>query len=135
MKKKICQYLSKVLLEMSEEELMKTMEIPPEEKMGDLALPCFAMAKKMRKNPMQIATELVEKLNEKKDELGIEKETTMYLLKTEVRQNANRTQVAKGEALSDGKPKKKEPKRVNKVGRNEQCPCGSGKKYKQCCGK
>ena len=22
-----------------------------------------------------------------------------------------------------------------KVGRNEQCPCGSGKKYKQCCGK
>jgi len=65
----------------------------------------------------------------------IETETTMYLLKTEVRQNANRTQVAKGEALSDGKPKKKEPKRVSKVGRNEQCPCGSGRKYKQCCGK
>ncbi len=73
MKKKICQYLSKVLVEMSEEELMKTMEIPPEEKMGDLALPCFAMAKKMCKNPMQIADELVEKLNEQKDELGIEK--------------------------------------------------------------
>ncbi len=73
MKKKICQYLSKVLVEMSEEELMKTMEIPPEEKMGDLALPCFAMAKKMCKNPMQIAAELVEKLNEQKDELGIEK--------------------------------------------------------------
>jgi arginyl-tRNA synthetase len=73
MKKKICQYLSKVLVEMSEEELMKTMEIPPEEKMGDLALPCFAMAKKMRKNPMLIAAELVEKLNEQKDELGIEK--------------------------------------------------------------
>ena len=50
---------------------MKTMEISPEEKMGDLALPCFAMAKKMRKNPMLIATELVEKLNEQKDELGI----------------------------------------------------------------
>ena len=73
MKKKICQYLSKVLVEMSEEELMKTMEIPPEEKKGDLALPCFAMAKKMRKNPMLIAAELVEKLNEQKDELGIEK--------------------------------------------------------------
>lgn len=73
MKKKICQYLSKVLVEMSEEELIKTMEIPPEEKMGDLALPCFTMAKKMRKNPMQIAVELAEKLNEQKDELGIEK--------------------------------------------------------------
>ncbi len=73
MKKKICQYLSEVFVEMSEEELMKSIEIPPEEKMGDLALPCFGIAKKMRKNPMQIACELVEKLNEKKDELGIEK--------------------------------------------------------------
>jgi preprotein translocase subunit SecA len=26
-------------------------------------------------------------------------------------------------------------KRYNKVGRNEPCPCGSGKKYKHCCGK
>ena len=25
--------------------------------------------------------------------------------------------------------------RVDKVGRNEPCPCGSGKKYKKCCGK
>jgi len=73
MKKKICQFLSGVLVEMSEEELLKTMEIPPEEKMGDLALPCFAMAKKMHKNPTLIAAELVEKLNEQKAELGIEK--------------------------------------------------------------
>lgn len=27
-----------------------------------------------------------------------------------------------------------EPVRVEKVGRNEPCPCGSGKKYKKCCG-
>jgi peptide deformylase len=27
-----------------------------------------------------------------------------------------------------------EPRRVHKVGRNEPCPCGSGKKYKRCCG-
>lgn len=73
MKKKICQYLSDVLVEMSEEELLATMEIPPEEKMGDLALPCFAMAKRMRKNPMQIAVDLVEKLNEQRETLGIEK--------------------------------------------------------------
>jgi preprotein translocase subunit SecA len=33
-------------------------------------------------------------------------------------------------------PKKKPTRRNNKkVGRNEPCPCGSGKKYKQCCGK
>ena len=35
----------------------------------------------------------------------------------------------------DGKmnPKGK-PRRVEKVGRNEPCPCGSGKKFKKCCG-
>ena len=73
MKKKICQYLSEVLENVSEEELLKTMEIPPEETMGDLALPCFVMAKKMRKNPALIASELVDKLKEQKDVLGIEK--------------------------------------------------------------
>ena len=31
---------------------------------------------------------------------------------------------------------KQKPKRTGpKVGRNDPCPCGSGKKYKQCCGK
>ncbi len=29
---------------------------------------------------------------------------------------------------------KGQPVRVEKVGRNEPCPCGSGKKYKKCCG-
>ena len=37
------------------------------------------------------------------------------------------------EELSKEKPK---PKRAGpKVGRNDPCPCGSGKKYKVCCGK
>ncbi|MDD3303715.1 MAG: preprotein translocase subunit SecA [Clostridia bacterium] len=37
----------------------------------------------------------------------------------------------------DGKsPAKREPVKVEKkIGRNDPCPCGSGKKYKQCCGK
>jgi len=29
----------------------------------------------------------------------------------------------------------REPFHAIKVGRNEPCPCGSGRKYKQCCGK
>lgn len=29
---------------------------------------------------------------------------------------------------------KETPRRVQKVGRNEPCPCGSGKKFKKCCG-
>lgn len=32
-------------------------------------------------------------------------------------------------------PHKEKPLKVSKVGRNEPCPCGSGKKYKKCCGK
>ncbi|UJL48206.1 SEC-C domain-containing protein [Virgibacillus sp. NKC19-16] len=31
--------------------------------------------------------------------------------------------------------KKNESKKSVKVGRNDPCPCGSGKKYKKCCGK
>jgi len=33
----------------------------------------------------------------------------------------------------DGKEKKGEPVKSEKIGRNEACPCGSGKKYKRCC--
>jgi len=66
----------------------------------------------------------------------IDNETTTYLIRAEIRQNVERKQVAKGEAVNDpNKVKKKQPKRVSKIGRNDQCPCGSGKKYKQCCGK
>ena len=66
----------------------------------------------------------------------IDQETTMFLLKSEIRQNIERKQVAKGKAVTDNnKTKKATPKRVNKIGRNDPCPCGSGKKYKQCCGK
>ena len=66
----------------------------------------------------------------------IDKEITTYLLKAEIRQNVERKQVAKGEAVSDSsKVVKQTPKKSQKVGRNEPCPCGSGKKYKQCCGK
>ncbi len=32
------------------------------------------------------------------------------------------------------KPAKAEPVSVEKIGRNQPCPCGSGKKYKKCCG-
>jgi preprotein translocase subunit SecA len=35
------------------------------------------------------------------------------------------------EAMSKAKPVRSGPK----VGRNDPCPCGSGKKFKHCCGK
>ena len=69
---------------------------------------------------------------------NIDKDTTVFLLKAEIRQNIERKPQAKKMSTnkddSEGKSKKK-PKKVEKVGRNDPCPCGSGKKYKQCCGK
>jgi len=66
----------------------------------------------------------------------VDKEITLYLTRAEIRQNIVRTQVIKGTAVNDSsKTKKAQPKTVNKIGRNEPCPCNSGKKYKQCCGK
>ena len=61
--------------------------------------------------------------------------TAQFLLKAEVKQNTERKQTLNGIA-NDGKETiKKSPIKSTKVGRNDPCPCGSGKKYKQCCGK
>ncbi len=67
----------------------------------------------------------------------IDAQTTTYLLKAEVRQNSERKKVSDKVTTNEDKStvKKSSPKRVNKIGRNDPCPCGSGKKYKQCCGK
>ncbi len=57
-------------------------------------------------------------------------------LKTENEQ-PKREQVAKPTVASVGgeaKTVKKQPIKKQKVGRNDPCPCGSGKKYKKCCG-
>ena len=67
----------------------------------------------------------------------IDRDVSTFLLKAEITQNIERKEVSKDKITNDGgkEPAKKKPKRVKKVGRNESCPCGSGKKYKQCCGK
>ena len=66
----------------------------------------------------------------------IEAEISNYLLNAEVRQNIEREEV-KNIKTNDGKEgvKSKPKKAEKKIGRNDPCPCGSGKKYKQCCGK
>ena len=60
-------------------------------------------------------------------------------LRIKINQEIKREQVAKpttavhGEA-SSSKTVRRQPVRTQKVGRNDPCPCGSGKKYKKCCG-
>ena len=66
----------------------------------------------------------------------IEDDVTRYIYLAEIRQNLERQQVAKPVRATSGKEEiKKQPikRAADKVGRNEPCPCGSGKKYKQCC--
>ena len=66
----------------------------------------------------------------------IDKDVSILLLKAEVRHNIERKEVSKKKITNDSDDTAKStPKKSNKVGRNEPCPCGSGKKFKQCCGK
>jgi len=44
-------------------------------------------------------------------------------------------QQARQMSRSDEQEEPKKPVKSAKIGRNESCPCGSGKKYKRCCGK
>ncbi len=64
---------------------------------------------------------------------------TMYLVRVQVKgQQPQRKQVAKENAASgadDGSVKATPVKAMKKPGRNDPCPCGSGKKYKKCCGR
>ena len=63
------------------------------------------------------------------------KDTTLYLLKAEIRQNLQVKQVKGSTNEAKDQGVKKTIKKGKKIGRNDMCPCGSGKKYKQCCGK
>ncbi|MBO5141598.1 MAG: SEC-C domain-containing protein, partial [Clostridia bacterium] len=66
----------------------------------------------------------------------IDQDVTTFLIRAEVKQNMERKEVTKNKITNDGKDTAKAaPKKSQKVGRNDPCPCGSGKKYKQCCGK
>ena len=65
----------------------------------------------------------------------INREITKYLLKAEIKQNLERKEVVKPTGTNDSKDRVKTTRKVEKIGRNEPCPCGSGKKYKNCCGK
>ena len=69
---------------------------------------------------------------------SIEEEVAKYIMKAEIQQNLEREEVAKGQAVhpkEDGEEAKKKPVvKGDQIGRNDLCLCGSGKKYKNCCG-
>ena len=90
-----------------------------------------------QQNPLQIyqqrGYQMFEEMMDK-----IRREVLRYLCHVQIRQNIEREDNTKNistnqnvEDTLKAKPKVNKPK----VGRNDPCPCGSGKKYKNCCGK
>ena len=68
--------------------------------------------------------------------INIDKDITLFLLKAEVKQNTERKEVIKNKLTNDtDETTTKTQAKSKKIGRNDPCPCGSGKKYKQCHGK
>ena len=70
---------------------------------------------------------------------AIQEETVrrLYSVRIKSDQEVKRERVASG--ITEGRggdgTVKKQPRKVQKIGRNDPCPCGSGKKYKHCCGR
>ena len=66
----------------------------------------------------------------------IDHDVTIFLLKAEIQKTVERKPVTRNVQTNDDKSDSvMKPKKSKKVGRNDPCPCGSGRKYKQCCGK
>lgn len=68
---------------------------------------------------------------------NIKQDTVRLLLRVKLEQKVEREQVAKvtGTNKDDSGPKTPKKRENTKIYPNDPCPCGSGKKYKQCCGR
>ena len=68
---------------------------------------------------------------------AIRQDTVKAMLHVRVEQKVEREEVAKvtGNNKDDSAVKAPVKRKSAKIGRNDPCPCGSGLKYKQCCGK
>ena len=68
---------------------------------------------------------------------SIQQDTLRLLYHVRIEQKVEREQVAQvtGTNKDDSGPKKPKQRAAEKVYPNDPCPCGSGKKYKQCCGR
>ena len=67
---------------------------------------------------------------------NIKQDTVRLLLHVKVEQKVEREEVAKVTGTNKDDSVQKGPvKKETKIYPNDPCPCGSGKKYKQCCGR
>lgn len=65
-KQRIAEIISPGITELNNEEIIDLIEIPPQEDMGDFALPCFKFAREFKKSPVVVAKEICKEIS--KDE-------------------------------------------------------------------
>jgi preprotein translocase subunit SecA len=67
---------------------------------------------------------------------NIKEDAVRYLYRVRAERKVERERVAEPTSTNHDDSVKREPiRKEKKAGRNDPCPCGSGKKYKNCCGR
>ncbi len=92
-----------------------------------------------KREAFQMFAELVERIKEQTlsflYRVQVTREEEVERMEEEQRQKRLRLVYSRGEEGEVEKPKSQPIRRGRKIGRNDPCPCGSGKKYKKCCGR
>ena len=102
---------------------------------GSIGLHAYA-----QRNPVtEYRIQGADMFDERIDSIRTDTVRAMLSVVPRAKEEIKRVSVAKvtSEGFAGGKMEKAKPKvlkRAEKVGRNDPCPCGSGKKYKKCCG-
>ena len=73
MKTTLCNHIANALPDISPDTIADLLAVPPEESMGDFALPCFSFAKALRKSPALIAEDIKTALLPDLPALGIDR--------------------------------------------------------------
>ncbi|MEW6518296.1 MAG: preprotein translocase subunit SecA [Thermodesulfobacteriota bacterium] len=91
-----------------------------------------------KKEGYKMFTELMQRVKEKTVStllrVQLARSEEVEELEAERRRRQQQMEMTRSDELQAGDKKKQPRREVPKVGRNAPCPCGSGKKYKKCCG-
>ncbi|MCM3291581.1 arginine--tRNA ligase [Paenibacillus sp. MER 180] len=76
MLKEIAAQVLEPIMNMNGADIERALEVPPQSELGDLAFPCFPLAKQWRRSPQQIAVELAERINQESDNIRMRAEAS-----------------------------------------------------------
>ena len=83
----------------------------------------------------QVGSEMFDCMTEEIRENTARQILTIVIKSEEDTKREQAAQITGTSGASDGSEKGRTVRKKEKVGRNDPCPCGSGKKYKNCCGR